>query len=472
MQTEIRILSDAEKDLVHAKTMEILEHSGIWIKSRSAFGILKKSGKRVDEEKQYVFFSEEDVWNALHTAPERFVLGGRNPEYNYEVPSGESRHLMSGITTNIYDPYTGERRESVKQDVFNVGRVFQHTDTGIACWTGCTASDVPEKTHCLHELAAIIAGTSKHIQFELSSPYESPFAAEILEAVAGGGAESVREKNIASVLYCPVSPLTQDKNMLEAYLALAEYQIPVNIYPMPMVGLTSPASLFSTLCQINAEVLSALVLFQTVKPGWPMIYGVASGMADPVTGEYVKSGEAALISLAGTEMAHYYRLPCAVTGGGSFETMPAYLGRADLIDGIGTTDNGMAVSLEMILTEDEIAKRCLRICRGIRVSEDTDLTEDILQEGPGGTYLKHKSSRRNFRNPDEMYYARMFPAGLRGTTYEKRDSIGIAHKKVLEILNSPVEDALPEAVAEKIEEICRRADAGLKDGKPSDGRSV
>lgn len=51
------------------------------------------------------------------------------------------------------------------------------------------------------------------------------------------------------------------------------------------------------ICQINAEVLSALVLFQTVHPGWPVIYGVASGMADPITGEYVKSGEAALVSL-------------------------------------------------------------------------------------------------------------------------------------------------------------------------------
>ena len=167
---------------------------------------------------------------------------------------------------------------------------------------------------------------------------------------------------------------------------------------------------FSTICQINAEVLSALVLFQTVHPGWPVIYGVASGMADPITGEYVKSGEAAFVSLGGTEMARYYGLPCAVTGGGSFETMPTYLGRADLIDGIGTTDNGMAVSLEMILTEDEIAKRCLRIAKGIRIEDDTDLTEEIMAEGPGGTFLAHKSSVRNFRNPDEMYYSKMFPA--------------------------------------------------------------
>lgn len=460
MQIEIKVFTEEEKQLVHERTMEILSETGIWIKSPIAFDALKAAGARTDDEKNIVYFTEEMVRGALDAAPKSFTMGARNPKYEFQLPADESRHLMSGICTNIYDPYTRERRESLKSDVVNVGRIFQHADTGIACWTGCSAADVPEKTHCLHEMAAIISGTSKHVQFELSSPYEAQFAGRILETVLGSR-EAVIRRKIASVLYCPVSPLTQDRNMLEAYLALADYEIPVNIYPMPMIGLTSPASIFSTICQINAEVLSAIVLFETIHPGWPVIYGVASGMADPITGEYVKSGEAALVSLGGTEMARFYGLPCAVTGGGSFETMPTYLGRADLIDGIGTTDNGMAVSLEMILTEDEIAKRCLRISKGIRIGEDTDLTEDIKKEGPGGTYLAHKSSMKNFRNPDEMYYSRMFPATLRAATYEKRDSIEIANRRVREILEGPIEDALTADVQKQIDAICAEADAGL-----------
>ncbi|MGF6376980.1 trimethylamine--corrinoid protein Co-methyltransferase [Clostridiales Family XIII bacterium PM5-7] len=460
MQVKVQVFSQEERQLVHERTMEILTETGIWIKSEKAFAILKEAGARVNEEKQIVFFTEEMINGALKTAPKQFVLGGRNPKFDYEIPSKESRHLMSGITTNIYDPYTRERRESTKQDVINTGRVFQQTETGVACWSGCSAGDVPEKTHCLHEMAAIMQGTSKHVQFELSSPYESKFALEILEAILGSK-EEVQKRKIASVLYCPVSPLTQDKNMLEAYLELADYGVPVNIYPMPMIGLTSPASIFSTICQINAEVLSALVLFQTVKPGWPMIYGVASGAADPITGFYIKSGEAALVSLGGTEMARFYNLPCAVTGGGSFETMPTYLGGADLIDGIGTTDNGMAVSLEMILTEDEIAKRCLRISKGIKITETTDLTEDIKQEGPGGAFLAHKSSVKNFRDFDEIYTSKLFPSALRGTTFEKRDSVEIANKKVRQILEGPIEDAIPDEIVAKIDEICARADNNL-----------
>jgi trimethylamine--corrinoid protein Co-methyltransferase len=247
--------------------------------------------------------------------------------------------------------------------------------------------------------------------------------------------------------------------MLDAYLELEDYEVPVNIYPMPMIGLTSPASLFSTIVQINAEVLSAIVIFQTARPGWPVIYGVASGAADARSGAYVKSGEAPLISLGGTAMARFYGLPCAVTGGGTFETMPAYLGGADLIDGIGTCDNGMAVSLEMILTEDEIGQRILRICRGIRIDANTDLVDEIKEEGPGGAFLVHRSTLRNFRDKDELYTSQYYPSKLRGTINEKADSIAIANKLVREILEGPVEDELPADVVAAMDRICAEADA-------------
>lgn len=458
MRFKAEIFSQEEIILVHQKTMDLLENTGVWVKSRKAFQLLKEAGARVDEETQRVYLAEDRIMEAVRQAPKKFVLAGRNPRYDYEIPSFESRHLMSGICTNIYDPYTGERRESTRDDVRNVGRIFQKTVTGAAAWTGCSALDVPEKTHCLHEMAAIIQGTSKHVQFELSSTHEAGYAKKILDLVSGSK-EGFLERKIASVLYCPVSPLTQEAGMLDAYLELSDYEVPVNIYPMPMIGLTSPASLFSTIVQINAEVLSALTIFQTAKPGWPVIYGVASGAADARSGAYVKSGEAPLISLGGTAIARYYGLPCCVTGGGTFETMPAYLGGADLIDGIGTCDNGMAVSLEMILTEDEIGQRILRICRGIRINDQTDLVDEIKEEGPGGAFLAHRSTLRNFRDKDELYTSPYFPSKLRGTITEKADSIAIANKMVREILEGPIEDGFPEDVAAAMDRICAEADA-------------
>ena len=447
MQIEIRVLSDDEIKLVHQRTMEILETAGIWVKSPVAFELLKKVGARTDEERQIVYFTEDMVMDALSKAPKTIKLGGRNHKYDLTVPADTSYHIMSGVATSIYDIDTGEKRDALISDITDIGRVFQKTETGRVCWTGVTASDVPQKTHNLHEMAAIIRGTSKHVQVELSSTYEAPFAARILETLCGSK-ENVIEDKIASFLYCPVSPLTQDRKMLEAYLSLSEYEIPISIYPMPMIGLTSPASVFSTLCQNNAEVLSALVIFETAHPGWPLIYGTAAGATDPMSGEYVRGGEAPLISLAWTQMARFYGLPCQVIGGGSFETMPAYLGNPDLIDGIGCIECGMAVDLRAILSEEEIGKRCIRIRKGINTGRGGDLTEDILKEGPGGSYLMHRSTMKNFRNNDEIYHNMTYPLNKRAQIDEVQANREAASRIVKDILAGPQEDALTDEIIE------------------------
>jgi trimethylamine--corrinoid protein Co-methyltransferase len=173
MQLKISVLSEEEKILVHEKTIEILNTAGIWIKSPVAFDMLKKAGARTDDERQIVYFTEEMVKDALDKAPKSFKLGGRNHSFDVVVPSENSHHIMSGIATSIYDIETGVKRDAVISDIVDIGRVFQKAETGAVCWTGVTASDVPQKTHNLHEMAAIISGTSKHVQVELSSTYES-----------------------------------------------------------------------------------------------------------------------------------------------------------------------------------------------------------------------------------------------------------------------------------------------------------
>ena len=462
MQLKVELLSEEEKNLIHEKTMEILGTAGIWVKSPVAFDMLKANGLKTDDDKHIVYFSEDMVRDAIDKAPKSIRLGARNPGFAFSVPSGETRHIMSGIATSIYDIDTGEKRDAVISDIVDIGRVFQKTETGAVCWTGVTASDVPQKTHNLHEMAAIIRGTSKHVQVELSSTYEAPFAARILETICGSKENVIRDK-IASFLYCPVSPLTQDRKMLEAYLSLAEYEIPVSIYPMPMIGLTSPASLFSTICQNNAEVLSAMVIFETAHPGWPVIYGTAAGAVDPMTGEYVRSPEAPLISLAWTEMARWYGLPCQVIGGGSFETMPAYLGGPDLIDGIGCIECGMAVDLGMIFADEEIGKRCMRIRKGINTRGAGDLTDDIFKEGPGGNYLLHRSTMKNFRNNDEIYHNMTFPLDRRAQTDERSVDREVALGIVKNILSGPHEDALPEEIRITIDNILKEADEGISE---------
>ena len=86
MQIEIKVFTEEEKYLFHQRTMELLSQTGVWIKSDKAFFALKEAGASIDEKRRIVYFTEEMVQRALAAAPKQFVLGGRNPHYDYPLP--------------------------------------------------------------------------------------------------------------------------------------------------------------------------------------------------------------------------------------------------------------------------------------------------------------------------------------------------------------------------------------------------
>jgi len=454
MKNKLQALSKQEVELVHKRTVQILETAGVCVKSKKARDALINAGA-IPGEGEIVKIPETLLIKCLETAPKSFVLGGRNPDFDFKLPAKQPRHTMDGIKTSVKDIETGEVRESTKADVTALGRVFQACDTGVVAWNGCTAMDAPAETHSLHEFAAMLKGTSKHFQTELRHEGESRYAVEILRTILGSD-DAIRDRKIISLLYCPISPLAHDDSMLDAYLALVDYEIPICVYPMPIIGMTSPASIFSTLCQINAETLSGLVIFQIVKPGIPVIYGCCSGSMDPATGDYVDAPETGLLSMGATAMARHYGLPCQVRGA-DIDTTATYLMWPDLIQGIGTTHD-ITSQFELIVIHDEIAKRNYRIMNGIDLSQEKDLTDDIISRGPQGGFLGCKSTSRLVRDWDENYNSKVFSKNLLNTSKEKDPMWSIAHEYVKKIFAGPVIDALPDDVLKKIDEITARAD--------------
>ena len=155
---------------------------------------------------------------------------------------------------------------------------------------------------------------SKHGQHELHRAEQVPYLVEGLAAIMGGE-EALRQSNAYSLIYCPVAPLTHDGPMLDAYLELGEWNLPVMMMPMPVNGTTGPASLFSNLALANAEALSTIVIFQLAHPGRPLIYASATGIVDFRSGAYLAGvPEMGLQSAALTAMGKYYGLPTGAAG--------------------------------------------------------------------------------------------------------------------------------------------------------------
>lgn len=464
MKLKNSVLSDSEKERIHQHSLTILKEVGVCFKSRKALRILEQAGAPVDYEKERAIIPPEMVDEALRRAPKEFLLGARNPDYDFPMPSGRTGLVLDGTCPDIVDFETGEKRPGRRRDVFEANRVFHQMDLGVMAWAACVANDMPKWSHCIHETFAMMRGTSKHVQFELFHEADADYVLEGLAAMMGSE-DALRKKAVASAVYCTVSPLLHDGGMCDAYLKTAEYGLPVMPYPMPLPGFTSPASLFSTVCMKNAEVLSTVVLFEFAHPGTPIIYGSAEGLANFSTGEYVEKAESNLMSLAGSEMAEFYGLPSCSQGGGSSvaDNLPLFCSAVDLVEGIGTREGAKTLILDEIVLGNEAAHIAKRYADGI--NSELDFIDDILAVEPGGNFLKQKTTRKMIRDREEFYSSRVLPVEIIGKLDERERMTANAREVVREILEGPVPDPLPEKVLQTLDTIAARADRELKDLK-------
>ena len=264
-------------------------------------------------------------------------------------------------------------------------------------WPPVAANDRPVATRPLHEFVAMLTSTSKHGQHELHRRSQAPYLGAIISALAGGE-DRARERHEASLVYCPVAPLVHDGEMLDAYLDLGAWDVPVCVLPMPVPGTTGPASLLGNIALANAEALSALVIFQLARPGRPIMYGSAVGSMDFRTGAFLAgTPEMGIQSAALTTMGRFYGLPTIGAGCATdahdigpeacveklITMLPSVSAGADIVVGYGELDGDQTLVLEQILVDNELAHLVLRMVDGVDGREGAELFEDIAEIGPG-----------------------------------------------------------------------------------------
>ena len=477
MKFQTQILSEAEQEKVHQVSLRILEEVGVRFLGEKSLPILARHGAKIDWETKIARIPRELVEECLKLAPKSFVLGARNPQFDYPMPSAESHYCIDGTAAFAIDFESGERRYGTREDIRNGLRVFQTLDLGVMAWAPTCASDVPAPARALHEFLEMARFCSKHGQHELHTKSQVPYLVEGLSTIMGSEA-AFKERKCFSLIYCPVAPLSHDGEMLDAYLELGEFEMPVTSMPMPICGTTGPASLFGNVCLANAENLSSVVIYQLAHPGRPLMLGNAIGVVDFSSGAYLGGlPETGLMGGALTVMADYYGMSTCSGGCTSdakqtgpqailekiMDTLPQVLLNADIIVGYGEIESDQLLVLEQLIVDNEIAHQCRRMAQGIDSSEGKDLFEDILQVGPGGHFLKSRNTRQAPRS-GEFHISRLIPHSSHDSwLQEGMPTIYTrAREKVQEILAGPVMDPLTDNVEGKLEEILRRAESELE----------
>ncbi|MGD8464785.1 MAG: trimethylamine methyltransferase family protein [Anaerolineae bacterium] len=446
----VQVLTADERAQVHERTLHILSRTGVRVDSSLGREHLLAAGAEVDALSHIVRFPRALVEESLRLAPKRFVLGARRPDWDLSMNTGDCTLLIDGEARFVLDRGTDRRRLGTLQDWLEATRLIDALDEIGVYWRMVDASDSGDSmADFVSLLCTLFRNFSKHVQEPISRPEQAPWLLEVLQVVFGDR-ETIRRRHPLSFLLCPQSPLIIEGPHTDAYLALAGWDIPVAIMPMPLRGATAPASLISTVLVANCEVLAALCLLQAAAPGTPVIYAPCIATMDPRSGRY--SGGAIAGGLGGvatTEMARYYDLPAESSGIGTDQWVPGIqagyeralngllttLACPDILVGPGLLGGSMILSLGQLLIDVEMYRMSRRARDGIATRDELWLEDVIRSAGPGGHFLVEPSTIDLIRS--EGWYISTF--GVHDS-FEKWEAAG--RPRLLESARQRVDEIL------------------------------
>jgi trimethylamine:corrinoid methyltransferase-like protein len=133
---------------------------------------------------------------------------------------------------------------------------------------------------------------------------------------------------------------------------------------------------------------------------------------------------------------------------------------------MGSIDNSGTVALEQLIVDHDIALQCKRIRDGVTVTEEKNHFADILEQGPGGSFLGTEATVAACRSGD--YYESTLVDRLNYNNWDEKGRPGIytkAKEKVEEILASPQKNPLSDNELGKLNDVIRKIEESGSDKK-------
>ena len=152
-----------------------------------------------------------------------------------------------------------------------------------------------------------------------------------------------------------------------------------------------------------------------------MILGILPAFMDMKTMTNFYDPQSMLLNLACTEMMAHYNLPhCGTSGSGTgwgpdilaaetywMNHLTACLSKGGLAPFVGDTLTSKAFSPTNVVYVHEIIEQALRYSQGFTLDEASLGLDEIIQIGPGGSFLSSKLTRQHYRKA--YYSSPIFP---------------------------------------------------------------
>ena len=407
--TQFRVLSLNQIKKIHLATLEVLERTGVRIGCQEGFDLLREGGCKTEGD--VVHFPPHLVEWAINSAPSQVLLWNRLGNKKLALGGRNTYFGLGPTLLNMIDLETGKRRLFKREDTAKAAKVADALPNIDWVMGLGTISDVPPQYSDRFEFEAMVKNTSKPIVIWNYTKEGLKDSMEMASAVVGGKENLLKRPFLISYAE-PISPLTGDRAATEKLLLAAEYGIPIIHTPCIQSGASGPVTLAGALVIANAENLSSLVIAQLKRKGTAFLMGGVITIMDMRDAQMSYGAPELSLALSGfTDIAHHYGVPTWGTAGCSDSKLPdeqaaveatfsslfSMLSGANLVHDVGYLESGKTGALEMIVMVDEILGYIRRITRGIEVNEETLAIDAIEEVGPGGHFLTHSHTLRNFR---------------------------------------------------------------------------
>lgn len=408
---QFAVLSESQIKDIHLACLEVLRRTGIRFHHQEALNLFKEAGASISDG-NLVKIPAHLVEDAIASTPSRIVMCDRDGDPSMFLEGSKVYFGTGSDCVYLIDLETGEHRQFNQNDLINAYRLCDALPNIHFLMSVGLPSDVDSSLSYDTQIALMLEHTTKPIVFVTNDKSSCQRAIDMAAAVAGGYETLVEQQHI--LLYSePSSPLKQSETAVDKLLLMAEYNLPVVHSPGPQMGATAPITMAGGLVMSLAEIHSSLVLHQLKRRGAPFVFGAGIHHMDMSAMQICyASPEFELTKAAVAQLGRWYGIPTWGYAGCSdakimdeqaalecmLSVIMAKLSGSNLIHDVGYMESGLATSFEMILLTDELVALSDHMMKGIKVSEDTLMVEEITNVGPGGQFIDTDETLNRFRD--------------------------------------------------------------------------
>jgi len=473
MLLSFEVLDHTEAQKVHEASLQVLSRTGMCFESDALLSGLGRMGAAVDVHRRVVRIPPALIERTLENTRALLASGRKlhllNGVTSQRAVSGHIEAKMSGGCERYLDWDSQSLKPASAEELLRCLRLGEllpevsFVGNPVVMKEGLDGLRVEERMRRVSTAALVAKNTRKVGSMEVWSEREIDVLVEI-GIVARGSREAYDENPCLLTAKETISPLFLDRNAGDILLALARRGLPCTVIPMPISGMSAPASPLGSVVLANAEILGVMAAIQSVHPQALVGGGIISGVMDMRSGTASFSAPEAILQDIALAEVHQglYGMDCLIGTGYTDANYPGSRVPSEkllkflisFLAGhttypVGLLHAGSVFSAEQALVDIEL---CRLVHGQLACHMDTGLLGEIVnvvnEAGIRGDSLASEFTLRHFRDSWQAHL---------GTG----DLYAAAHERCRLLLGSRDFWEIESGKAREIDRIVRKAESIL-----------